>query len=248
MVHHFPLKQEKEQKHVEAVLIFPFLSVFFFLWGMCHFLLQKGEIGVFPNDTWVIMDIDYKNEILYGRLQRMAPRSAEIGPALKDYWVVSIDPKNSPKILNLIKTQFQYTSESLRHLKRMFKVKDQQGSDKLKVLICPVEDSYTTFDELKLLLETTLQQETDVPIEKCKIPMNKPLDKEMNIQWTNMYWPLLWKGNPLIQDLNEIYKQIDISKVDKYMKLVADLSKKGVRIIFISVLFFYFFFTITDKY
>lgn len=161
------------------------------------------------------MDIDYKKQILYGGLQRMAPTTGNVVPVLKEYWVACINPKESAHILKLNKEKFQYTTEALKHLKRMKKLED-----KLYVLICPVDDvSYTW------LLDTLEEVLNDVSLEKIKIPMNKPFDKEINHMWSEQYWPLLWKGNPLVQDLNEIYKQLDITKITKYMLMLVELSK-----------------------
>lgn len=175
--------------------------------------------------------IDYKNEILYGVLQRMAPSLEDVKPILREYWVCVIDPKNSSKVLGLIKSNFQYTVDSLQHLKRIYKAV-ANGKTVLKVILCPVEsEEYQhTRDTLSNMLKETTQQE-DIMLEKAWIPMNKPFDKEVNIKWSKEYWPLLWKGNPSVQVLDEIYKNIDINTVHKYMKKVVELSKQQVRII-----------------
>lgn len=172
------------------------------------------------------LQIDYQNEILYGVLGRMAPSAGEVKPILEEYWVCGIDPKKTPKILELIKTQFQYTTENLRHLKRMYKSTDKFGNTSLKVIICPVESNqnqYSSDELMKILKETTKQD--DIILEKREIPINKPFDKETNMKWSKDYWPLLWKGNPLVQDLNEIYKNIDIDKIHHYMDKIVQLSK-----------------------
>lgn len=175
------------------------------------------------------LQIDYKNEVLYGLLQRMAPSVGDISPILQEYWVCSIDPKNSPKLLGLIKSQFQHTVDGLQHLKRIHKENDGKGNLVLKVLLCPVQSkefSITKEALLSMLIGATHQD--NITLEVKSIPMNKPLDKETNIKWSKEYWPLLWKGNPVVQDLNEIYKGLDINKISKYMKRIAELSKQQV--------------------
>jgi tRNA-specific adenosine deaminase 3 len=170
-------------------------------------------------------EIDYKNEIFYGSLQRMSPSVADIQPNLKEYWICSIDPKNTPKLLTLLKSKFEFTSETLRHLKRMQKIK---LNDKfvLKVIICPCDSDFETYthDDLSNLIKTFLNQE-DIKLEKKYIPMNKPFDKEINQEWSDKYWPLLWKGNPIIQELNEINRTINIKKIRKYVNILANLSE-----------------------
>lgn len=170
-------------------------------------------------------NIDYKLGILYDVLERQAPEIDNEEPLLKQYWVCEIDPKESCKLLSLIKSRFQYTSEELKNLKRMYKIKNANGDDVLRVLVCPVEDdsdeNYTVANLQNILREKLLNRFT---ITKHSIPINKPFDKEHNQLWSEKYWPLLWKGNPLIQELNELYKSIDIKKIQKYMKLVGELS------------------------
>lgn len=169
--------------------------------------------------------IDYQNEVLYGALQRMAHSIGNSEPILKEYWICNIDPKKSPKIITLIKSKFQNTTDELKHLKRMRK-ENIDGKNILKVIVCPVEGEYSENDAINLIEEAT--QEKDIKLEKKQIPMNKPLDKETNNEWSQKFWPLLWKGNPLVQELNEIYKRIDIQKVHKYMNQVFELSRETV--------------------
>ena len=180
------------------------------------------------------LQIDYRNEILYGLLQRMAPSVGDINPILQEYWVCSIDPKNSPKVLGLIKSQFQHTVDSLQHLKRIYKEDDGKGKLVLKVLLCPVQPKENPFTKEALLsILTSATHQDNIGLEIKSIPMNKPSDKDINIKWSKEYWPLLWKGNPLVQDLNEIYKGIDINMINKYMKKVTEISKQQVCVIMI---------------
>ncbi|KAG0680326.1 tRNA-specific adenosine deaminase subunit tad3 [Pichia californica] len=167
--------------------------------------------------------IDYQREVLYGVLQRISPSISKIKPNLKEYWICSIDPKNSKKVLSLIKSRFQRTTDELRHLKRVCK-ENEDGNIVLSILLCPVDGDYTENEISDLLKDVT--QQNDVKITKKCIPMNKPFDKEINLEWSKKFWPLLWKGNPLVQDLNEIYKNMNIQKVQSYMDQVTKLSLK----------------------
>lgn len=179
------------------------------------------------------MDIDYQNEVLYGVLQRMAPSVGEMQPVLQSYWTCEINPRDSGKLLALIKERFQYTSESLKHLKRMKKVQKASGEVVLQVLVCPAGDQEypVTQSELVDLIKDRLDHPA-TRLQVQQIPLNKPLDKDVNQLWSEKYWPLLWKGNPKVQELNEIYKNIDIAKVRKYIKEIAGLSHATVGILF----------------
>lgn len=224
------ISTKKIEYHVEAVQT---INVFFKF--SCYFCVcltfiyvytcQKSLIFLFSNlkliDKFMSFQIDYKNEVLYGVLQRMAPSIGNSQPILREYWICNIDPKISPQIIKLIKSKFQETTDDLKHLKRMRK-ENINGKNILKVIICPVEGEYSNDDIINLIKETT--QLENITLEKKEIPMNKPFDKEINNEWSQKFWPLLWKGNPLVQDLNEIYKKIDIQKVHKYMNQVFELS------------------------
>ncbi|GME86548.1 unnamed protein product [Ambrosiozyma monospora] len=56
--------------------------------------------------------------------------------------------------------------------------------------------------------------------------MNKPLDKEVNVEWSNKYWPLVWKGNPMVQELHESFKQFDKEENMKFIKYIVQKSRE----------------------
>lgn len=173
--------------------------------------------------------VDYKKGILHGCLQRQAPSIDNVDPILVDYWVCEINPKDSPKLLALLKSHFHHTSESLKHLKRMYKVKSEEGIDKLRVILCPVVDA----QEYHLDEHELQNMISEIPLNKFdlvrhQIPRNKPFDKDVNQMWSKIYWPLLWKGNPLIQELNEINRNLNVDKIKKYMEMIVKESSNGV--------------------
>lgn len=187
------------------------------------------NISLWKQSIFMNGNIDYKKERFYGVLQRISPSVVDVQPNLEEYWICSINPKNTPKLMTLLKNKFQYTNDNLKHLKRMQKIK---YGDRfvLKVIICPVESNLSvfTYDQLSSLLKTTLNQD-DIKVEKTLIPMHTPFDKETNQEWSEKYWPLLWKGNPIVQELNEISRNINIEKIRKYMNLITELSSKSEK-------------------
>lgn len=175
-------------------------------------------------------DIDYQNGIFYNVLERQFRGSNNEEPLLINCWVCEINPKEAPKILSLIKTRFNHTSEQLKNLKRMQKTRNANNEITLKVLLCPEyskvdgdlqEYKYSSSDLEKLLNQHGL---TWFNITKQEIPVNNPLDKDTNQLWSDKYWPLLWKGNPLVQEMNEVYKTIDIEKIQKYIEMISKMS------------------------
>lgn len=170
-------------------------------------------------------DINYEKEIFYGKLQRMALRRDANEISLDEYWCCNFDPKLSPIILRLIKSELQYTSEPLKHLKRMYKV-ERNGKTLLRALLCPVirtgdESNDTNFAEVFALVKLVLPSNS-FKIEKVEVPMNKPTSKELNEKVSKLYWPVIWKGDPRLQELKEIYKRMDINKVEKYVGLLIE--------------------------
>ncbi|KAG7843107.1 hypothetical protein KL942_000203 [Ogataea angusta] len=163
-------------------------------------------------------DIDYETFTFYKKYRRVQIQD-RVEPLLVDHWIVYIEPKESSLMNAIIKTQFKESSNSSRHLKRFLKT-EKDDRDWLKVLLCAC-DQYSQ-EELESILFGPLKRTW---IEKVRVPLNKPFDKELNAEWSAKYWPIVWKGNPMIQELNESYKQFCEQKVQDYLRLISDLSK-----------------------
>lgn len=178
-------------------------------------------------------DIDYQEGIFFEVLERQFHQSASYEPVLLNYWVCEIIPHETPKILKLIKNEFNSTSEQVKHLKRMQKTKNSNDETMLKVLLCPEstkeEETMGGRTYSVTILQNLLKQYglSEFTITKHKIPINKPIDKDTNILWSEKYWPILWKGNPVFQELDEIYKNIQFEKVQKYVQMVTELSSSN---------------------
>ncbi|GMG52112.1 unnamed protein product [Ambrosiozyma monospora] len=171
-------------------------------------------------------NINYDKLIFYNKFQRIQPKESVTTPVLKPFWITTIEPKQSSQVMSLVKGEFNYTSETLKHLKRFQKLKDETTNKVvLQVVICAFEDiSYT--DLRKKLTETLNVDLNDVVLDKLEIPMNKPLDKEVNVEWSNKYWPLVWKGNPMVQELHESFKQFDNEENMKFIKYIIQKSRE----------------------
>lgn len=175
-------------------------------------------------------DIDYDEQIFHSNFERQAITEAVTKPMFTKYWVCSIDPRQSSNLMAFIKSNFHYTADSLRHLKRVKKM-DIDGSIKLKIIICSVEDisKEDLYQQILKIIKGSIH------LEEANIPMNNPMDKETNILWSNKYWPFVWKGNPLIQDLNELYSRFKLEEVNKYMNKVLKMSKETGKVVVLFV-------------
>lgn len=171
-------------------------------------------------------EIDYDDQIFYGIYRRQADSEKVSSPLLVQYHVCVINPKESSKIMTMVKTSFSHTSLALRHLKRIRKMTNGQ----LMIIICPYDECEE--EELSKVIENYI---TGYSLDIVSIPMNTPKDKETNLEWSEKYWPLVWKGNPLIQELNELYSNFNKEEVDKYTHLVVKLSQEHQKVAAIFV-------------
>ncbi|KAH3666141.1 hypothetical protein OGAPHI_004330 [Ogataea philodendri] len=173
-------------------------------------------------------DIDYERFVFHGEFQRVQPQTS-VEPLLVDHWVVWVLPKQSPVVNNIIKNEFKDTAASLRHLKRFVKTQSEE-KDWLRVLLCSCELISKT--DLENILFGPLEKNT---IERVKIPLNKPFDKDLNTQWSSKYWPIVWKGNPMIQELNETYKRFDKTKITNYLRTISNMAKTAESLPIVTI-------------
>lgn len=193
-----------------------------------HTLDEMNIIKKNPN-------IDYDTQTFYGKLERQAPLQVGYDPIFKTYWTAEIEAKDSAKLMSFIKQEFYYTGELLKHIKRIKKSQSGKGSVCLEVVICPESDTTESglIDQLKNI--GIDNENYQVKTRLREIPMNKPFEKVVNDIWSHKYWPLVWKGNPQIQDLNELIKRINKPTCDKYMEMIVKLSKEEENVSFIAV-------------
>ncbi|ODV85299.1 hypothetical protein CANARDRAFT_28565 [[Candida] arabinofermentans NRRL YB-2248] len=170
-------------------------------------------------------DIDYENLIFYKNFQRIQPSQNQTTPNLAKYWITYIKPQDSNIINNLIKDKFKDRCDLLKHLKTFMKVK-VDDTIYLKALLCDCES--VNYTEIKEIVSQALIESKGITqkikIEKADIPLNKPFDKDLNKKWSSEIWPIVWKGNPMIQELHESYKSFKVENDLKYIKLITELA------------------------
>lgn len=167
-------------------------------------------------------EVDYDTQMFHKKFERQAIAETVTKPIFAKYYVCTINPQQSRLFMAFIKTTYEHTSHLLRHLKRVKKV-SVEDTTKLKIIVCPIQD--ITLERLQLQIEEALS--APAPLEVCDIPTNNPMDKETNLRWSRDFWPFVWKGNPLIQELNELYAGFDAAKCEKYMQEVLSISREN---------------------
>lgn len=91
-------------------------------------------------------------------------------------------------------------------------------------MLCSTEYS-NSIEELKVkieefqpnLLYTNLNS-------KCFIPKEGPSTKELVLDWSNRYWPLVWHGNPNDQTLNDY--TFDMDYIQKILKRISEIANE----------------------
>lgn len=167
--------------------------------------------------------IDFENCIIEERLLQIKSQISHNALDLVKVWSIDINPKDSPKVISLLKEFSSKDPISFLHLKRI-----QPVQEKLRVLLC--SESWRDRDELLLLL-----QDTDLEFDNLLtrlVPAHCPGSKELAQEWSASYWPLVWKGNPNDQILNDTNLNIvEVRKnLQKIQELSSDFTKAGLPI------------------
>lgn len=171
------------------------------------------------------LKIDFKKCIVENRLLQIRDTKNIDVPTLVNVWTVDINPKESKIWINFIKTHLQDRDPiSYLHIKRLKKIVIDDIIY-LRVIICS---------------KTLLKEHDDVVTELARsdkplrytnligshvIPLSNPSTKELVQNWSENYWPLIWRGNPNDQILND-YK-FDMMQIRKMLDTLAKLSNES---------------------
>ncbi|CDK29600.1 unnamed protein product [Kuraishia capsulata CBS 1993] len=135
------------------------------------------------------------------------------GEGLIHAWIAEVPASESAKVLSAIREGVDDTVD-LKHLKRF--VKTANGT--LRTLVCSV-------DHMKRpQLEELLRSVTILNITEELVPGIYPTTKEVSLELSAKYWPISWKGNPLVQELNEL--KVDVPAVKKNLEYIAKIAKE----------------------
>ncbi|CCH40768.1 tRNA-specific adenosine deaminase subunit TAD3 [Wickerhamomyces ciferrii] len=159
--------------------------------------------------------IDYENCILENSLLQIKNKKNVNNLELIEAWLIDINPIDSPKVLGLIKGLSTNDKRSLLHLKRL-----QRFGEQLTVILCSTD--YLEESEILSSLET--QSFTYNNLRTKKVPHHCPGTKELSLKWSREYWPIIWKGNPNDQILNDV--KLDINIVKEHLNQIAEESNR----------------------
>lgn len=181
-------------------------------------------------------DVDFKTSTI-GKLFKQIRKSNfnqvdENSPELMDVWICTITPKFTKSILRFVENHIDRTEqERLHHIKR-FK-KQEEGSNTLIVtVLCTA--TYLGFQDLLALLE----DDTRVAIESdslriLRVPKELPLTKEIAQVWSQLIWPMAWKGNPNHQAL--LTSDLDLEQERRIIETLIDNINDYLKYPFVTV-------------
>lgn len=149
-------------------------------------------------------DVDFKTSTIGGLLKQIRKANFyevdENSPGLVEVWVCTIVPKYTKSILKFVQNHVDHEEqERLHHLKR-FKKHGEGSNTRIVAILCTAR--YMEYEHLLSLLE----DESGVIIEGDSlkillVPKEIPLTKEISQKWSDLIWPMAWKGNPNHQAL-----------------------------------------------
>ncbi|KAH3678149.1 hypothetical protein WICMUC_001665 [Wickerhamomyces mucosus] len=163
------------------------------------------------------LDIDFESGIIEKKLLQIVKKNPLINVLkLISVWTIEVDPKSSSKVLSVFKNFPDPVN--LQHLKRIQKTTE----GKLKVLVSSME-LFSNENEVKLRLENESIVYQNLSIHE--VPNHCPTIKLLSHDWTQKYWPLLWKGNPNDQILNDMKINVDEIRI-----FLERISKESLQI------------------
>lgn len=167
--------------------------------------------------------IDYENCVIDKCLLQIKNRANNDVPDLITCWSLEINRKDSKKIIDFIRNNIQdHDPVSLQHLKRIRK-KDKGTT--LEVIICSHQFIYDSTILVDLLDKNNIKYENLNA--RRKVPTIGPYNKQLVKQWSELYWPLTWNGNPNDQILNSY--TFDMSMIRKTLDTISKQSRINIE-------------------
>ncbi|CAL9727698.1 tRNA-specific adenosine deaminase subunit Tad3p [Monosporozyma unispora] len=165
------------------------------------------------------LHIDYKKCIIEDKLLQVKHSLNNNVPDLTTVWTIEIDPRDSKKVIDFIRSTQDKDPISLQHIKRIKKTEDLK---RLKVVIISTTYIGKEADVIDLLNATNIKYE--LLSNETQIPLIGPSTKELVNQWSKDYWPLTWNGNPNDQILNDYV--FDMEFIKKILTTISNISEK----------------------
>ncbi|CCK69686.1 Tad3p KNAG_0C05880 [Huiozyma naganishii CBS 8797] len=167
------------------------------------------------------LKIDYKKCIVEERLLQIVNLENVNEADLVDVWAIDIEPRESRKVIDLIRCHTQDQDPiNLQHIKRIKKSHD----NKTLITVVASKELISDLSELECLLKKEEINYKSV-IEDVKVPRIGPSTKELITEWSTKYWPINWNGNPNDQILTSYEFDMDLIK-DLLGRITAKASSE----------------------
>ncbi|CUS22899.1 LAQU0S07e02652g1_1 [Lachancea quebecensis] len=165
------------------------------------------------------LTINYQEGVIEDKLWQIRDRASINEPKLVNVWTVDINVGESRIFVEFIRQSVQKMEPvAFQHIKR---IKKCDGNHKcLTVIVC----SHFMIKEKDDFMH--FMQDAPFSFQNVKdssvVPQNGPPTKELSLEWSNLYWPLVWRGNPNDQILNSYI--FDMKFIEATLKQISKKS------------------------
>ncbi|ODQ77739.1 hypothetical protein BABINDRAFT_169042 [Babjeviella inositovora NRRL Y-12698] len=151
---------------------------------------------------------------------------------LTDVWSCLVNPRDSKTVLSDIKENINVSEDvDLHHLKRVQKTTHPTTHDQiLQVVIC---GSQLFSDPSEIVARVFKKSGDNVScFQLVKVPLHPPSTREIMLEWSERYWPLVWKGNPNNQYLASVrlHTARETENLRKLVKLLENVTPGHVSV------------------
>lgn len=181
-------------------------------------------------------DVDFKTSTIGNVLKQIRKSNFsqldDNFPELMDVWVCTITPKYTKLILKFIENHIDKAEQDrLHHIKR-FKKKGEGSTTQIIAVLCTA--AYLEFQDLLALLEddSGVITESD-SLKISQVPKALPLVKEVAQKWSDLIWPMAWKGNPNHQAL--LASNLDVEQERWIIEKLIDTMGGHVKYPFVTI-------------
>ncbi|KAI0462884.1 hypothetical protein LJB42_003687 [Komagataella kurtzmanii] len=160
--------------------------------------------------------IDFKNGIFDNCLQKLIKDGiGQENMNMQEVWVMEINPKDSSKVNGMLRELKNF--HLLPFLKKFQKrtVESETGNSTVLDVLIGETSKLQSEEEVNALLKV------DGKLRRVNVPSNYPPTKELCTEWSKI-WPIVWKGNPIVQELNSI--RLDIQEISENLSKISELS------------------------
>ncbi|AAS53864.1 AFR493Cp [Eremothecium gossypii ATCC 10895] len=165
------------------------------------------------------LKIDFKRCIVEDVLLQIRDSKHIDTPDLAKVWTVEIVPRDSPHLMKFLKEGLPDEDPvSYLHCKRLRKTED---GGRLCVIICSVELIEEQGEVARLLAEAGISYSN---LALHNLPRAGPSTRELSLEWGRKFWPLVWRGNPNDQILNDY--TFDMARIRSILRQISDTASE----------------------